>query len=97
MYTTRLATHATESAFMVEAETPAKFPAVIAAAYNGNASKPFAEHASARIRRLRSWSLVSVRFGAFCYVWYLFVHVCLLQFVHEASRVIAIEELRTRT
>jgi hypothetical protein len=46
----------------MNAESPAALPAVTAAAYNGSASNPFAEHASARRRRPRSWDDVSLQY-----------------------------------
>jgi hypothetical protein len=53
VYTTRLTSHPMESMFIVNAETPAEFPAVMAAANSGRASNPFDVHASARSNRPR--------------------------------------------
>jgi hypothetical protein len=93
VYNKRLASQPTESVFIVNAERPAALPAVTAAAKKGRASKPFAEHASARNRRPRSCLALGGEYAWAGLCLYFFVYIGSLERVREASRAVAIEEL----
>ena len=62
VYATLLINQHKDSRFIVLVETPAELPAVTAQANNGNASKPFAQHASAHAIRCRDCGVISKAF-----------------------------------